>query len=119
VYLLALGGAGRRRHADQDNHDRCHISQGASQGFAPVGQKAPGRLIGRTKGSVNTTPHAVTDAIARSITFFMLAGRVNDDTNGAALLGELPDGDWFRDALKDKEIKRCIRGAKTRPIPTK
>jgi hypothetical protein len=37
-----------------------------------------GRLIGRTKGGMNTKLHAVTDAIGRPITFFMSAGQVSD-----------------------------------------
>ena len=82
-------------------------------------------MIGRTKGGMNTKLHAVTDAIGRPITFFMSAGQVSDYTGAAALLKELPeadwliadrgyDADWFRDALKDKEIKPCIPGRKQR-----
>ncbi len=74
---------------------------------------------------MNTKLHAVTDAIGRPITFFMSAGQVSDYTGAAALLRELPeadwliadrgyDADWFRDALKDKEIKPCIPGRKKR-----
>ena len=51
--------------------------------------------------------------------------RVSDDTGAATLLGSLPaaewmiadrgyDTDWFRDALKDKGIKPCIPGRKSR-----
>jgi transposase len=69
-----------------------------------------GRLIGRTKGGMNTRLHAVTDA--------------------AALPGSLPkaewlladrshDADWFRDALKDKGIKPCIPGRTSRGKPFK
>ena len=65
---------------------------------------------------MNTQLHAVTDAIGRPITFFMSAGQVSDYTGAAALLRDLPeadcliadrgyDADWFRDTLKDKEIK--------------
>jgi transposase len=79
---------------------------------------------------MNTKLHAVTDAIGRPITFFISAGQVSDYTGVAALLRHLPeadwliadrgyDADWFRDALKDKEIKPCIPGRKRRKSPVK
>ena len=84
-----------------------------------------GRLIGRTKGGMNTKLHAVTDASGRPLRFFMTAGQVSDYTGAAALLGSLPaaewliadrgyDADWFRDALNDKGIRPCIPGRKSR-----
>ncbi|MCU9850108.1 IS5 family transposase [Defluviimonas sp. WL0024] len=84
-----------------------------------------GRLIGRTKGGLNTKLHAVTDAKGRPLRFFMTTGQVSDYTGAAALLGSLPaaewliadrgyDADWFRDALKDKGISPCIPGRKSR-----
>ncbi|MEZ5725438.1 MAG: IS5 family transposase [Paracoccaceae bacterium] len=84
-----------------------------------------GGQIGRTKGGMNTKLHAVTDAKGRPIQFFMSAGQVSDYTGAAALLGSLPkagwmladrgyDADWFREALKDKGIKVCIPGRKSR-----
>lgn len=77
-----------------------------------------GRLIGRTKGGMNTKLHAVTDAEGRPIRFFMTTGHISDYTGAAALLDSLPkadwlladrgyDADWFREALKDKGIKPC------------
>lgn len=82
-------------------------------------------MIGRTKGGLNTKLHAVTDAKGRPLKVFMTAGQVSDYTGAAALLGCLPaaewmiadrgyDADWFRDALKDKEIRPCIPGRKSR-----
>ena len=82
-------------------------------------------MIGRTKGGLNTKLHAVTDARGRPLKFFMTAGQVSDYTGAAALLGSLPaaewmladrgyDADWFRDALKDKGIRPCIPGRKSR-----
>ena len=55
----------------------------------------------------------------------MTAGHVSNCTGAAALLGSLPaaewkladrgyDTDWFRDALKDKGIRPCIPGRKSR-----
>ena len=79
---------------------------------------------------MNTKLHAVTDAEGRPIRFFMTAGQVSDYTGPAAMLSSLPkadwlladrgfDADWFRDALKDKEIKPCIAGRKSRGKPAK
>lgn len=51
------------------------------------------RLIGRTKGGMNTKLHTVTDAEGRPIRFFMTASRVSDYTCAAALLGSLPKAD--------------------------
>ena len=61
----------------------------------------------------------------RPVRFFTTADHVNDYTGTAALLGSLPsadwllanrgyDADWFRDALKDKGIKPCTPGRKSR-----
>jgi transposase len=55
----------------------------------------------------------------------MSAGQVSDSIGAAALLGSLPaaewliadrghDADWFRNVLKDKGIKPCIPGRKSR-----
>ena len=74
---------------------------------------------------MNTKLHAVTDAKGRPIRFFMSAGQVSDYTGAAALLSSLPkadwllgdrgyDADWLREALKDKGIKVCIPGRKSR-----
>jgi transposase len=79
---------------------------------------------------MNTKLHAVADADGRSIRFCMTAGQVSDDTGAAALLGGPPkaerlfadrgcDAAWFRDALKDKGIKPCIPGRKSRGKPIK
>ncbi|MBB97408.1 MAG: IS5/IS1182 family transposase [Rhodobacteraceae bacterium] len=89
-----------------------------------------GRLIGRTKGGMNTKLHAVTDTNGRPIRFFMTAGQVSDYTGAAALLSSLPgaewlladrgyDADWYREALQDKGIKPCIPGRKSRGKPVK
>ncbi|RAP40484.1 IS5 family transposase [Rhodovulum viride] len=74
---------------------------------------------------MNTKLHAVADAKGRLIGFFMSAGQVSDCTGAAALLGSLPkadwlladrgyDADWLRDALKDKGMKVCVPGRKSR-----
>ena len=53
--------------------------QGPPHGDQPAVEKGGtgdqrGRLIGRTKGGMNTKLHAVTDADGRQIRFFMTAG---------------------------------------------
>jgi hypothetical protein len=55
------------------------VSEGASHGFEPTGEKGEpddqrGRLIGRSKGGLNTKLHAVTDAKSRPLKVFMTAG---------------------------------------------
>ena len=106
-------------------------SQSAPHGLQPAGKKGGrDRLIGRTKGGMNTKFHAVTDARGRPINFFMTAGQVSDYTGAAALLDGLPkadwlqgdrgyDADWFRDALEEKGITPCIPGRKSRIMPIK
>ncbi|MDK8187159.1 MULTISPECIES: IS5 family transposase [Sphingomonas] len=89
-----------------------------------------GRLIGRTKGGMNTKLHAVADANGRPLSFFMTAGQVSDYTGAAALLDDLPkaqwllgdrgyDADWFRDALQAKGIQPCIPGRRSRNEPVR
>lgn len=102
------------------------VSESASHGLQPTVKKGGrGRLIGRTKGGMNTKLHAVADAQGRPISMFVTAGPVSDYTGAAAMLRSLPqaewmladrgyDADWFRDALKDKGIKACIPGRKGR-----
>ncbi len=46
------------------------------------------RLIGRTKGGMNTTQHAVTDTNGQPLSFFLTVGPISDYTGTAAL----PDG---------------------------
>ena len=74
---------------------------------------------------MNTKLHAAADADGRPIRFFMATDQVRDYTGAAAPLGNLPkaewlladrgyDDDWFRDALKNQEIKPCIPGRQSR-----
>ncbi|WP_323008237.1 IS5 family transposase [Paracoccus sp. (in: a-proteobacteria)] len=84
-----------------------------------------GRLIGRTKGGMNTKLHAICDSQGRPLNLFVTAGQVSDYIGARALLSSLPnvdwllgdrgyDADWFREALKDKGIRACIPGRKQR-----
>ncbi len=127
--------SGSRGGGSEDGNYRCDLSEGTPNGDQPAGEKGGsddqrGRLIGRTKGGMNTKLHAVTDADGRPIRFFMTAGQVSDYTGAVARLSSLPaaewllgdrcyDADWFRDALKDKGIKPCIPGRKPRSKPVK
>ena len=69
--------------------------------------------------------NAAADAQGRPISLFVTAGQVSDYSGAAALLRSFPkaewmladrgyDADWFRDALKDKGIKPCIPGRRSR-----
>ncbi|PRY23197.1 putative transposase of IS4/5 family DUF4096 [Aliiruegeria haliotis] len=53
------------------------------------------RLIGRTKGAMNTRLHAMADASGRPIRFFMIAGQVSDCTGARTLMSSLPAADWM------------------------
>jgi transposase len=70
----------------------------------------------------------VADAEGRPIRFFLSAGQVSGCTGALALLSSLPradwlladkgyDADWFREALKDRDIKPCIPGRRSRDKP--
>ena len=87
-----------------------------------------GRLIGRTKGGMNTKLHAICDSQGRPLDLFITAGQVSNYIGARALFGSLPevdwllgdlgyDADWFREALKNKGICACIPGRKQRKKP--
>ncbi len=89
-----------------------HAREG--HGIQPAVKKGVrGRLIGLTKGGMNTKLHAVTDTRGRPIRLFITAGQVSDDTGAATPMNGLPeaewlladrgyDADWFRNTLIDK-----------------
>ena len=118
------GGTSGFRTQDGDDRRNLFEAHRTASSLA-VKKGGAGRLIGRTKGGMNTKLHAVTDASGRPISFFMTAGQVSDYIGAAALLNELPkaqwlladrgyDADWFRDALQKKGITPCIPGRKSR-----
>jgi hypothetical protein len=85
------GGPCLRGDRSKDGDDGCDLPQGAPHGDQPAVEKGGsddqrGRLIGRTKGGMNTKLPAVTDADGRPIRFFMTAGEVSGDYTGAAAL---------------------------------
>ena len=49
----------------QDDHDRRDLFEGPPHSVEPWVKRGAGRLIGRTKGGMNTKFHAVTDANGR------------------------------------------------------
>jgi len=110
----------------EDGDDRRDLPEDPPHGDEPAGQKGGcGRLIGRTKGGMNTKLHAVTDSVGRPIRLFITAGQVSDYIGARALCGSLPavdwliadrgyDADWFREALRDKGIRPCIPGRTSR-----
>ena len=86
------------------------------------------RLIGRTKGGLNTKLHALTDAKGRPIRMYLNAGHRSDYLGAAALVSSLPptksliadrgyDADWFRWALADRGIAACIPSRAGRRVP--
>ena len=74
---------------------------------------------------MNTKLHAICDSRGRPLSLFVTAGQVSDYIGARALLDRLPnvewllgdrgyDADWFREALRDKGIRACIPGRKSR-----
>ena len=56
-------------------------------------KRGRGRLIGRTKGGINTKVHAVNEIVGRPIVFFLTAGQVSDYTEARAPVNSLPAAD--------------------------
>ena len=78
------------------------------------------RLIGRTKGGLNSKLRVLADAKGRPIHLFLSAGQTSDCIGARALLPSIPpagalladrghDVDWFRNALIELGISPCIR----------
>ena len=115
-------GYGTRR--GKDRNDRRHLPEGKPD------RDQRGRLIGRTRGGMNTKLHAICDSLGRPIDLFVTAGQLSDYIGARALLGGLPnvkwllgdrgyDADWFREALQDKGIHPCIPGRRQRKTTVK
>ena len=79
---------------DDDDHDSCDLPQSAMHSFEPTAKRGCSRLIGRTKGGMNTKLHSVTDAMGRPFKFLMCASQVSDLAGAAVLLSSLPKADW-------------------------
>jgi hypothetical protein len=67
-----------------------HTSKRTALPQAWCKKRGRGRLIGQTKGGMNTKHHAVTDTRGRPVRFFITAGQVSDYTGAAALMNGLP-----------------------------
>ena len=71
-------------------------SNRGSKHFPPESKKGGrGRLIGQTKGGMNTKRHAVTEGNGRPVRFFITAGQISDYTGAAALMHGRPEADWL------------------------
>ncbi len=123
--LAAEGGATGMLMIDA-THLKAHRTA-SSMGLKNNGR---GRLIGRTKGGLNSKLHAVTDDMGRPVRLLLTAGNVSDYIGARALLASLPaakwmladrgyDADWFREGLKERNIEPCIPSRRNRnnPIP--
>ena len=74
---------------------------------------------------MNSKLHAVCDGDGRPLVMLLSEGQMSDYKGAALMIDALPpakhlladrgyDADWFREALKDKGIKVCIPGRKSR-----
>ncbi len=94
VFARMMDGLAAEAATPKTVDDRRDLPQGAPYGDQPAVEKwgpgdQRGRLIGRTKGGMNTKLHAVTDADGRPIRFFMTAGQVSDYTGCSGPAGQL------------------------------
>ncbi|SFD70571.1 hypothetical protein SAMN04515678_102366 [Roseivivax sediminis] len=72
------------------------LSQGAPHGLEPAPSKGGrGRLIGRSRGGVNTKLHTVTDREGRPVRLFVTAGQVSGYRGALALQSGFPQADWL------------------------
>jgi len=85
----------------------------------PVKRGDVPRLIGRTKGGLNSKLHAVCDGEGRPVRLFLTEGQKSDHKGAATLLADLPsatemlgdkgyDSDAYRAALVKRGITPCI-----------
>jgi hypothetical protein len=84
--------------------------EGAQDGVEVGGSKGGrGRLIGRTKGGLNSKLHALADAKGRPIRVFLPAGQTSDYIGARALLASIQPA---AAPLGDRRIRGPIR-----PVP--
>ncbi|WP_370639762.1 IS5 family transposase [Asticcacaulis sp. AND118] len=106
--------------------DATHLKAHRTAASLPKKRGFP-RLLGRTKGGLNSKLHAVTDPRGRPIRLLLTAGQVSDFKGAALLLDTLPkaktllgdrgyDANWFRNALKGKGINPCIPSKRNRKV---
>jgi transposase len=98
--------------------DSTHL-KGASDGRQSAQKGDSPRLIGRTKGGLNSKLHAVCDGAGRPVIFLLTEGQLSDHKGAALIYPMLPDAetiiadkgydsDAFRDALAGRGITPCI-----------
>lgn len=85
------------------------------------------RLIGQTRGGMNSKLNVVCDSKGRPIQMYLSAGQTSDYVGAAGLLRLLPpvkcllagrgyDADWLRSALMDMNITPCIPAKKNQKV---
>ena len=102
------GGTGCRARREEDRDDRreqanamrssepAQVPEGSPHGVQSGRQKGGrGRLIGRTKGGMNTKLHAICDSQGRPLNLFVTAGQVSDYIGARVLCDSLPNADWL------------------------
>jgi len=86
-FLDAPAGAGGDAN-DTPMIDATHRTESSLK----LGKRGDGRHIGRTKGGLNSMPHAMTEAVGRPVLMIRAAGRISDHTGARTLVNRLPDG---------------------------
>jgi len=104
-------GTRRTGPADRDGDDRRNPPQSVPDGIKPGGEKGGrfadrGRLIGRTKGGLNSKLHALADAKGRPIHMFLSAGQTSDYIGAQALLSSFPQAGAL---LADRGYRAIVR----------
>ncbi len=110
-----------------ENHWRGHAKAHRTASSMAVQKGGRGRMIGRTKGGLNSKLHVLADAKGRPIRMFLSAGQTSEYTGDRALLPTIPqagalladrgyDADWFRNALIEMGISPCIPSRSGRKI---
>jgi transposase len=98
--------------------DSTHLKD-ASDGRQSAQKEDSSRLIGRTKGELNSKLHAVCDGAGRPVIFLLTEGQMSDHKGAALIYPMLPDAerliadkghdsDAFRDALAGRGITPYI-----------
>ncbi len=86
---IRIGLEGLRGETDTLMIDDTHLKTHRTASSLAL-KRGGGRLIGRTKGGLNSRLHAVTDALGRPIRTFPSGGQTSDYIGARAMLGGLP-----------------------------
>ncbi len=82
--------AARARDTKMVMIDATHLKTRRTASSLAAQQGGGGRLIGRTKGGLNSKLHALADANGRPIHKFLSAGQISDYIGARALLSSIP-----------------------------